>query len=584
MTRSRRLPRRAGLRCLVVLGLVLLVSFAGAIGGSHPAVAATTGSWAVWSPLSGTGGNYAGTVRIADTPSLTATFASDSRAPATIPSGSSTWLGTDTPVGAAYGSSRNRPYLNLRPRQDTANAPSVTTYTFDRPTPRSGWTFVLGDVDADQVLITATAPDGSEVPAVGLGFRGVFNYCSGCAEQDLPSWNPSTQVLSGNAAAVDTVGASAWFEPTVPLETLTFTFRQRAGFPIYQTWFASLARDITGTVTDQGAAGVAAVPVELRDEYGDVIGTTTTDSAGGYSFAGIVATDGYTVSVSPAAGTTSDELSLPADLATADAVVDFVVRDLDPVTVSGTVSDTDGEPIAGVPVSLGESADTQTSAPDGSFSFSDVPPGTYQTEIAVPAGYTLEESPPAFTVPSGSEEPVTDQDFVLAAVPTPTPTPTGSITGSVSDADGSPVGGGVVEIEGPTTVTATVNVDGEFAVEALPLGAYDVTLTPPVGFTVIDATVSVEVGASGGTVAANFIVTAVPSPDPSAGGGGGAGTPAPGTVSTPAGGAGSSGTLPDAGGEFPVGPAATGTGLLILGAAVMALPHARRRRAASHRS
>lgn len=46
----------------------------------------------------------------------------------------------------------------MRPAADNANSPSTTTYTFATPTPAGGWGFVLGDVDADQVLVQATGP------------------------------------------------------------------------------------------------------------------------------------------------------------------------------------------------------------------------------------------------------------------------------------------------------------------------------------------------------------------------------------------------------------------------------------------
>lgn len=93
-------------------------------------------------------------------------------------SGSSTWLSAGTPVGAKYGSSQGRPCLNLRPKADTPKAPSTTTYTFARPTPSSGWTFVLGDIDADAVQIRAIGNDGTALTAAQLGFQGGFNYCA----------------------------------------------------------------------------------------------------------------------------------------------------------------------------------------------------------------------------------------------------------------------------------------------------------------------------------------------------------------------------------------------------------------------
>ena len=129
-----------------------------------------------------------------------------------------------TPFGQVYGSSQNKGYLNLRPAADNAASPSITTYTFASPTPAAGWGFVLGDVDADQVLVRATGPGGAAVAVGDLGFQGVFNYCdvpsprpgscSGVAAPfDLPTWDPATGILRGNAAALDTVVQAAGSKP-----------------------------------------------------------------------------------------------------------------------------------------------------------------------------------------------------------------------------------------------------------------------------------------------------------------------------------------------------------------------------------
>ncbi len=75
--------------------------------------------------------------------------------------------------------------------------------------------------------------------------------CNGSDDDglDLPSWDGTTGVLRGNPTAADSAGASAWFEPTVALTSLTLTFSQRAGLPSYQTWFSATEHTVTGTVT-----------------------------------------------------------------------------------------------------------------------------------------------------------------------------------------------------------------------------------------------------------------------------------------------------------------------------------------------
>ncbi|MFC7448034.1 hypothetical protein [Rhodococcus daqingensis] len=255
-----------------------------------------------------------------------ATFTSDSRAPVQVPSGASTYLNANTPVGAKYGSSQGKGYINLHPKADNATSPSTTTYTFDAATPAAGWTFVLGDIDADRVVISATDAAGAAVPAAGLGFKGAFNYCGGSpapcpTESDVPTWNGAGELI-GNAAASDTSGAAAWFEPTTALKTLTFTYYQRSGLPVYQTWFASLANDISGKVTGcPGAAGAPAggVAVKLIGPAGQEIASTVTAADGTYSFTNYTAAPGYKVRAStPAADCVIDVANLPADLGAGD--------------------------------------------------------------------------------------------------------------------------------------------------------------------------------------------------------------------------------------------------------------------------
>ena len=447
-----------------------------------PASAATTASWATWAPLTGAGGAFQTTMTLAGKPALAASVASDSRAGQVgVISGASTWLAQGTPVGAKYGSSLNQPYLNLRPKADTATGASTTTYSFPTPTPSSNWTFVLGDIDADQVRVAAVGADGAALTADELGFQGGFNYCApgvvgkpSCTGDaaDVPSWDPATLTLTGNATAADTSGASAWFEPSVPISSLTFVFTRRAGLPVYQTWFASLARDITGTVTDAGTGPVDGVALNLIDADGTIVGTTTTTGGGLYGFPGFFATDGYTVeAVLPAGKIAVDAARKPADLSTADAVVDFSIREIVPVAVSGNVSDSDGNAMGGVSVTIG--GVTTTTDSDGNYLFDQVPVGTYTATITTPDGYTITTSPPEFSVPDGVETPITGVDFVVA----PNPSLSGTVT-----AAGAGVPGVSITATGPGGTLSTVTgADGSYRFPLLPTGDYTVTMTTPEG-------------------------------------------------------------------------------------------------------
>jgi hypothetical protein len=239
---------------------ILLVGGALLVGAS--AGAATSTGYGAWTPATGVSGSFATTVQLPGTGYPLARVVSDSVG-ATQPTGATTYFNATTPPGLVFGSSLNQPYLNLRPA--TGNSPSTTTYTFDRAVP-TGWGFVLGDIDSDKIRVTGTLADGSPALTAQLGFQGVFNPClpapaptprpAACTDptvtKDLPTWDPATATLTGNPTAADTFGANGWFVPTVPLKTLTMTFSFRSGFPVYQTWFAARAQDVTGTVRDAG--------------------------------------------------------------------------------------------------------------------------------------------------------------------------------------------------------------------------------------------------------------------------------------------------------------------------------------------
>lgn len=226
--------------------------------------------YAAWT-FDGSGGAYTGTMSLPGVP--TATLTSDSRANAGLQTGANTWLGPNTPFGQVYGSSQDQQYLNLRPAADNPTSPSTTTYTFASPTPVGTWGFALGDLDADDAVVSATDANGNPVPVDALGFQQVFNFCDTspragtCSSEtppyDVPTWIPGSDSgkLAGHPGAQDTIGAAGWFQPTVPLSTLTIVFYARSGAPVYQTWFAS-SGDIPTPTPTPVTSGPVVMPVD----------------------------------------------------------------------------------------------------------------------------------------------------------------------------------------------------------------------------------------------------------------------------------------------------------------------------------
>lgn len=458
-------------------------------GGAVTPASAMTDTWAAWTAPAGTSNAYTATMRQQAAGFPAATMASDSRANVLLPSGASTFLGASTPPGAKYGSSKDQPYVVLRPKADTATTPSTTTYTFAHPTPETGWAFVLGDVDADAVRVSATDASGDPVPAarVDSWFRGTFNHAGGA---DLPSWDAGTSTLTGNAGAIDTDGASGWFEPDEPITSLTLTFTRRAGFPVYQTWFVSRARPIGGTVDDVSLTGSCAVEdstVTLLSPYGEELATTQPAPDGSYSFGEYATQAGYTV-----------RLDAPVDCAVVGPVertvsnagndgdpasrADFDVRAIIPHPISGTVRDDDGNPVAGVEVTLtrpgGGGTVTTTTGADGGYLFDDNVVGVgYSVAIGVPDGYGPGPGGTSRTGIDVVASPVTGQDFVVVALP--------SVAGTVTGG-GQPLGGVQVTLTptgGGAAVTTVTDGDGHYVVPGLPAGDYTIAIDAPAGYT-----------------------------------------------------------------------------------------------------
>ncbi|KAA1424652.1 hypothetical protein FE697_001635 [Mumia zhuanghuii] len=474
---------------LVALVAALLVGVA-ATGGPAGAVAT---AFASWGSFEGSANAYRTTMQLSGAAFPTATMTSDSRG-GTVGIASSAFFNAATPVGQAYGSSQGSSYVVLRPRADNATAPSVTTYAFESPTPAQQWGFALSDVDADAVTISAVVADGDGVrQATGaeLGFQGAFNVCSfgtprpgGCTASigDVPTWDPATRTLTGNPQALDTVGATGWFEPAVRIRSLSLTFRQRAGLPAYQTWFFNRTHTLAGTVSDVSTGG-AACPVggtvlRLVDQNGRDVATTTASDDGAYSFGEVASQIGYRVILeAPEGCAVVGPAQQTADASQDVTVPAFGVREIVPYPVSGRVVDDDGQPLAGVTVTLDgpEGTVTTTTDGDGRYLLDDNPIGDgYVVSVDPPPGYTGTTQRPAFAI---DDAPVTGQDFVLQAP--------SSVGGAVTGG-GSPLAGVVVELDlgdGSPPRSTVTGADGTYEFADVPAGSgYTISVVPPEGY------------------------------------------------------------------------------------------------------
>lgn len=478
---------------MLVAGLTAVLMGSGlALGGVSTASAEPAGHWGTFT-LAGTSRAYTGEMTLQGFPATT--FTSTSRQ-STVVSGASTWQGPSTGPGQLYGSSRGLPYLNQRPTTDTPNpsGASVTTYTFAEPTPAGSWSFVLGDVDADQATIAATVPGGGAATADQLGFQSTYNSCSavspggwtctkdpdGTTGQDVPTWDAATRTLTGNAAAADTAGATAWFSPTVPLTSLTITYQQRSGFPVHQTWFADRTAAISGTATLDGTP-IPGATVTATAPRGVAV-TTTTAADGTYTFPELPVIGGYRVTVTPPPGADGADTVTGVSLATVPGGADRDGVDFGfaspPATVAviGTVTDEAGAPAADVPVVIADPAsgttlvDTTTNSA-GVYTGSGLPPATALT-VTVADGAPTTITTGAVGAPPVEPAPIVAGEAVATLV--------GQVT-----LDGTPVPAAEVELldsTGAVVATTTTAADGTYRFATVP-GTYRVRTAAPAGAT-----------------------------------------------------------------------------------------------------
>ena len=155
-------------------------------------------------------------------------------------------------------------------------------------------------------------------------------------------------------------------------------------------------------------------------------------------------------------------------------------------SVSGTVKGSEGTPLENVEISLSAEGYTTKTAPDGTYSFSNVPVGEYTVTAAVPADMEpVGETALTVTV---EEDKTAVADFTFKAI-----IHYGSVSGTVKDSEGMPLENVEISLsaEGYTTKTAP---DGTYGFSGVPVGEYTVTAVvpadmEPVGKTALTVTV-----------------------------------------------------------------------------------------------
>jgi hypothetical protein len=254
---------------------------------------------------------------------------------------------------------------------------------------------------------------------------------------------------------------------------------------------------ISGTVTDAAdPTGLAGVCVSALSADGGIgFASAVTAADGTYSLTGLPA-DSYTIEFDP----TCNGIDTSADIAqsTAQPVVLAASAALTGVnatliaggSISGTVTDAaDPSGLAGVCVTAlssdgGTGSGTATTADDGTYTISNLPPDSYTVEFDPTCGGSIESTDASqytatpVTVTAGAT--YGGVNAVLAEY--------GSITGEVTDPDNP---GGVAGVcvsvfsgAGGASGSTTTDSSGSYTIGQLPPGSYTVQFDPSCGGTV----------------------------------------------------------------------------------------------------
>ena len=398
------------------------------------------------------------------------------------------------------------------------------------------------------VVVTLTGVDGFGNPVLDPATGQPYSATTDAAGAfTFSTLVPGTYALTETqpAAYGDGADARGTLGGTVGNDTVTgivvgpnavgtgYTFAERGATLTGTVYFDA---DLSGD-RQPGEPGLAGVTVTLTGADADgnpVTRTAATDATGTYTFANLAAGTYNLTETQPASyndgpeslGTAGGQLIPPDLIAEIDLAAGATGSGYDfaevGVPVSGTVfrdDDRDGTPQAGEPGVPGVTVElrdgngvvvrTTTTAPDGSYSFTNVPPGQYTV---------VEQQPPAYGSSTANVIPVDLRAGSVAGADFGDTL--GSLSGTVfADTNGNGTRDpGEAGIPGVTltlagtdlagnavTLTTTTDANGNYTFANVPAGTYSLTETQPVAY----ADGPDTPGTAGGTPAPTDTITGI---------------------------------------------------------------------------
>jgi protocatechuate 3,4-dioxygenase beta subunit len=453
----------------------------------------------------------------------------------------------------------------------TTTTASDGTYVFDSVTPNNylvAETDPSGFVSTTTNLVAVTVPAGGSASAqfgdqqVGTISGVVFNDLNGSTLREageagiggvsISLINPTTGAV---LATTTTAGDGSYLFFGITAGTYTVQETDPNGFvstttnavPVTVpgggattanfgdqakgTVAGSVFNDLNGTgVQDPGEAGIGSVTVSLiNPTTGAVIATTTTAGDGSYLFPGITP-GSYTVRETDPNGYVSTTANLIPITVPPGGAANAQFGDQQVGTITGIVfNDANGsgvqnageQGLGGITVELinattGAVIRTTTTAADGTYVFSSVPPGSYIVRETDRSGYVSTTSNTApVTLPSGGSASANFGDQQLGALSSVSYNDLNH--NGVQDPGEPGLAGSTITLINPSTGavvgTATTGSDGSYLIGGVPVGTYTAQETDPAGY-VSSTSNTVQVTISGTSPASATFGNYVPAPTP----------------------------------------------------------------------
>jgi uncharacterized surface anchored protein len=422
-------------------------------------------------------------------------------------------------------------YADIQAADPVATTTQLSGFVMKSGVKRVGAVAWEGDqgITGDTLSVKGTTGTVTSLtePRTGL----TTNFMSSTADGHL---NPATNNTFGTDAKSVTLPAGAINVGDTTIDLSFDTAGDRYGASLFAFSGPVVGATLTGNVfvdtniDGTKAAGettpVTGTVVTLKNSTGGVVGTTTVDGTGNFSFPNLPG-DTYTVSYDPPGNYVPTSTPTQATVVLPQGGTAAVNVGAALPSVSGTVrSQPSGNGLSPVAIDLVNSSGTTvastTTAADGTYSFLGIADGVYTIRETQPSTHL-----DAFTNPvvPGSGGGTAGLNEITGVTVASTGTASGndfneiqpsSLSGTVRNATtNAPISGVTVTLTGTDdkgasiTLTTPTLADGTYSFAGLRPGTYVVTESQPAGF-VDAATNPVVLGNSGGTLGTNK-VTAV---------------------------------------------------------------------------